>query len=78
MKAKYNKFNEDAATSGTTYEGFLLSEGNGSQWAIRKTVVSSGITTISYALGQSGYAAAWTARASQTYTQNVALAGDFF
>lgn len=76
--SKYNPFNADITTSGTTYEGFLLNKGNGSQWAIRKTVVSSGITTISYALGQSGYTAAWAARTTQTYTQNVALAGDFF
>jgi hypothetical protein len=78
IKPEYNKFITDTATSGTTYELFVLNAGNSTDWAIRKTVVAGGIETVSYALGNGGQAAAWTGRASLTYSQNVALAGRFF
>lgn len=49
----------------TSYTGFEDREG---RWYILKSVISGTTTTYTYAKGSSGFAAAWTARASQTYS----------
>jgi len=59
--------NQDTATAGTTYTGFISTKG---QWYILRGVTVSNVTTYRYAEGDdgtSGYDAAWTARASQDY-----------
>ena len=46
------------------YFGFINNEG---QWYIMKQSTSGSVTSYRYCKGSSGYATAWTNRATQTY-----------
>lgn len=48
----------------TTYTGF---ENRLGEWYIMRAVITGAATVYTYAKGSSGYAAAYVARASQTY-----------
>lgn len=51
-------------TGATSYTAF---ENKVGEWYIMKSVIAGAVTTYTYAKGTGSYAAAWTARASQTY-----------
>lgn len=54
----------DVDASEPSYFGFVRADG---YWYIIKQAISGSVTSYRFAKGESGYAAAWTARASQTY-----------
>lgn len=51
-------------SSSPAYYGFLDKAGN---WYIMKATTSGNVITYTYCKGSSGYAAAWSDRANQTY-----------
>lgn len=54
-----------------TYVGYLSAEGF---WIIMKSSTADGVDSYRFAGGKSGYAAAWTGRASLTYNLISAMA----
>lgn len=55
----------DESSSATKYYGFLKADGS---WYIMKVTVATGVSAFTYVQGAAGtYAAAWAAKASQTY-----------
>lgn len=55
---------DDEVTAAYEYHGFLKTDG---KWYIVYYAVSGNNTSVRYAEGLSGYAAAWTNRAGQSY-----------
>lgn len=58
----YKAANMDTSTP--AYYGFVDKDGN---WYIMKEATSGSVKTYTYCKGTSGYATAWTNRATQTY-----------
>lgn len=54
----------DSDSADPSYNGFVSSDGS---WYILKQTISGDVVSFRYAKGASGYAAAWTDRATQTY-----------
>lgn len=65
----------DTATAGTTYEGFVLNFGSAENYLIRKTVTTATTVSVSFNVGESGYATAWSDRTTISYVKNQRLQG---
>jgi hypothetical protein len=62
--AGYRNANSDENTGGTSYYGFIDTEGN---WYVMKRVESGVTATITFSRGTTNYSTNWTDRASLTY-----------
>lgn len=63
--ATYAISDADEAAASPKYYGFLKADG---AWYILKVTAAAGVSGYTYVAGTTGYAAAWTGRAGQTYT----------